>query len=58
MLNVVLLAGLSHHFVDFSRRQLADNRPCHIAQITYLIAFERGKAPEQFSVQKKPDFSF
>lgn len=28
------------------------------AQITYLIAFERGKAPEQFSVQKKPDFSF
>lgn len=28
------------------------------AQITYLVAFERGKAPEQFSVQKRPDFSF
>jgi len=28
------------------------------AQMTYLIAFEQGKAPEEFAVQKKLDFRF
>jgi hypothetical protein len=27
-------------------------------QMTYLIAFEQGSAPEEFAVQKKLDFRF
>jgi hypothetical protein len=27
-------------------------------QMTYLIAFEQGNAPEEFAVQKKLDFRF
>ncbi|SEQ17352.1 Helix-turn-helix [Pseudomonas sp. NFACC02] len=34
-----------------------DAKPMTV-QMTYLIAFEQGKAPDEFAVQKKPDFRF
>ncbi len=35
----------------------SDTKPLR-AHISYLIAFERGKAPDQFAVQRKLDFRF